>query len=710
MKNTTKVQIDSQNVKKIDSKVVDHLIERTNWNAIIEENANNIYKKIIEEMDNIYDRASYYKQNKNRRKWYPWITNEILDECRQRDRLYKKWYKDRGNKDKESAYKKFRNYVTLRLKKSKTDYYRNKFYISSGNIKNTWNLVNEVLSRNKKGSGNVEQNFKLKDNEIAEKFADVFQNEVTDIKHVCVKRINKQNLNTLTNTIYLDAATTDEVYRILTCLNIHKGPGIDNIRPIDLKKHAYIFAPVITKLINATIEEGRIPDKMKIAIIRPCFKAGNKQEMTNYRPISILPTIDKILEDIVIHKINNFLNKHNIINKRQYGFQAGKTINKLLGEFMDNLYKAKSIKQHSLIIFIDFKKAFDTMDHKKILNSIETLGLRGQCLDWMKDYLNNRKYTVKVNSNYSRFVNIETGVPQGSKLGPLLFILMTNDLYDNLDKAEIFAYADDLAIITQNQVLKNAEEDMQCTVNQVVKWAHDKGLIINTTKTKAMHIAPHMTKSHILNVHIPDKPCNPEQPSFKKIETVKEFKYLGIILDENLNWKKHIDYIRTKIRKISYAMYHLKDKCNLTTLKTVYHALAESQLRFGITAWGHSTHCKQLQICNNRLLTTIKLKDQVHSIETLYKMTMINTFYEDKQFLKKIDHDIKTRRKMNEKYQTHRCINIFDECTLRNQLPKIFNELPKELINIKDINKRKRQIKIYFSNKLHCNQNNNTKR
>jgi len=688
-------------ITRLDNNILSHLINKTKWDNINTLNANDMYDSITTIMQNIYERSAYISHQTRNRRLYPWITTNIIKDCKIRDKLYKRWYNDRTSAVKEDTYKKFRNLVTKRIKIAKNNYYKQKFDAYNGDPRMTWKIINEILKRKDRDSDPINKYFNKKSgSEIVNDFAESFNSEIKNILHSCNKQLLTINEKKVSQSIFFKLTTTEEIYDILNKLDISKGPGIDKIRPIDLKKHAYIFSDLIKQLINKSIQEAKMPDKMKIAVIRPIYKAGDKSDMTNYRPISILPAIEKIMEEVVKIRIMDFLQKYKILNDKQYGFQTGKSINKLLGDFADELYKAKSNKNHTTILFIDFKKAFDTLDHRKILNKLYNSGIRGMCLDWLKNYLHKRQSLIKVDDILSNPIDVSSGVPQGSKLGPLLYIIYTNDIFEHLQNVKAFAYADDIALISTNIDFQAAKKVLQDNFDNITKWAHDNGLLINAKKTKTMHIPPHHTNTKSINITYKSGQCT-NNLSSEIIDTTNEFKYLGIYIDSGLNWKKHIDELRKKIRKASYALYSLKPNCTQTILKQTYHALAESYIRFGISAWGRSTYCKKLQKTLNNTLKLFSLNDRMNilTVETIYKITMINTYYEARRYLVKINHEQSTRQKSNSKYKVPRTLNICGQNTLEYIIPTIFNELTTDLTNIKNKDERKHKIKKFFSNR-----------
>ena len=266
-----------------------------------------------------------------------------------------------------------------------------------------------------------------------------------------------------------------------------------------------------------------------------------------------------------------------------------------------------------------------------------------------------------------------------------------------------FAYADDTAVIVSHKDLNKATDIMQKELNLLSEWSHDSGLVINVDKTKIMHVMPHKAQRHEINLNFIKRQCiQPTNDNITKIKNVTEIKYLGVIVDDKLLWTAHIDNLRKKLRKASYALFHLRNCSNMNILKMVYHSLAESHLRYGITAWGTSSQCKQLQRTQNRLtrLLTNDTRRKILDINNLYKLTMINTYYNTKQYLNKVDHKHVTRTVTDGKYKIPRFLNNFRKHTLPCIIPTLFNELPEELTSITYVESRKLLLKRFFMNKV----------
>lgn len=199
-----------------------------------------------------------------------------------------------------------------------------------------------------------------------------------------------------------------EIKKIISKLN--KSPGIDNIRISDLKVIKESISPVIAHLVNISIKTSKYLDMLKTSIIRPIYKSGEHDNTKNYRPIAILSSINKIFENLIVHQLTNFFTKNNVITETQYGFQKGKSTQQLLNKFTNEINNHINNKKHVGILFIDFKRAFDTLDHQTLLNSLDECGIRRPLLNWFTNYLHNRSFSVKIKDEMSNRQTKKYGV------------------------------------------------------------------------------------------------------------------------------------------------------------------------------------------------------------------------------------------------------------------------------------------------------------
>jgi hypothetical protein len=344
-------------------------------------------------------------------------------------------------------------------------------------------------------------------------------------------------------------------------------------------------------MIDKALLKGIFPDRMKFSIVKPSHKNGNKQDMANYRPISLLISFSKIFEKVMQARLLGHFNSHNILSKEQYGFRSNLTTENATFTITNEILNAINNKLWVGGIFCNLKKAFDCVNHNILIKKFDHYGITGINKTLYESYLKDRFQSVSIyNDNTSEYMvskwkKVKHGVPQGSIIGPMLFLTDINDLPALINKnATPVLFADDTSTLITHSTLMGFTQNINMVLQTLHNWFNKNFLSLNFEKTQFAHFT---TNNNIhINFHI--------GVDNKTLPIVPHTKFLGLIIDSSLNWKKHIAHLTTKLGKACYALQSLKPYLSTQTLVTVYYSLFHSVMVYGLLFWDNSTHSIQI--------------------------------------------------------------------------------------------------------------------
>ncbi|KAG7310995.1 hypothetical protein JYU34_003848 [Plutella xylostella] len=633
----------------------------------------------------------------------PWLSVEIKNCIAHKDKLYRLWKACPNNMAKRLEYTRYRNKTFKLINKAQNLYKKNLLKKHVGNSKKIWEHINHWLGRSKKSPDEViiqHMGSQFDIQTICSNFAQTFANEVLLLKsqHTCNSELLKRDDYTkvINASIRFIKVTPSQIEKIIDQLENNMSPGFDQIRICDLKEIKLEISPVIAKMINLFVEQSKYHENLKLSIIRPIYKNGSYSETTNYRPIAILSCINKIVEKAITGQIMHFLTKHDVISPSQCGFQKGKSTSTLLSRFANDVNNHLNIKNKVGVIFIDFRKAFDTLDHEVLLKSMENCGIRGGLNDWFRQYLSYRKLTVKVNAHTGKCENVKYGVATGSVTGPTCYIMHVNSMPKVVKHCNIYMFADDTCLMYGHKDLNIIQQCLQQDFDNITRWAHDNGIILNVKKTNIMCISSSfknqcnglVVKGHSYNCLHNNVYC-----TCKPIEQVNECKYLGIIVDCKFSWKKHISLLVGKLRILLRKFHQLKYCVSRSVLYCLYFALVDSLISYGIITYGGSfktyiNKIKQLQIRFLKILVDKKVKQQykdnyeglfkkcnVIPVDKKYLLEIAKEEYWDNRYKILLNSKVKTRRMSKGKLFVPKANNNYGKRTKEYLVPKIFNSM-----------------------------------
>ena len=372
----------------------------------------------------------------------------------------------------------------------------------------------------------------------------------------------------------------DEILKIIQSLPI-KSTGPSSIPIKLLKLVANIIVTPLCHIINVSFSTGVFPDIWKIAKVIALHKGGPSDNVNNYRPISLLSIFDKIIEKVMHKKLSEFLDLHEILFINQFGFRKNSSTIHALLDITERIRQTMDNGKYGCGVFIDLKKAFDTVNHEILLLKLEHYGIRNNMLKWFESYLSGRKQYVYFNGVSSATLSLSCGVPQGSVLGPLLFLIYINDLPNISDTLQFFLFADDTNLYYESDDLVELEKNMNRELKKLSLWLNANRLALNISKTNFIIFRGYR------------KPCDYNVTLLlnrKAIEQRTYVKYLGVLIDEHLNWKEHVLNVTKKISRSVGIICKLRSCMDVSLLRTLYYSLVYSHLNYGIHAWGSA--CK----------------------------------------------------------------------------------------------------------------------
>ena len=561
--------------------------------------------------------------NRKKHKIKPWLTTGILNSINSKDKLYKTLVQTPKDSpiysDLLSNFKVYKNIIRRSIMHAKRDYYKNVFRMYSSNLKKTWQTINDSLNRRNRRR-DFPQEFQLANGtlisepkHIANAFNDFFIN-VGDTGPFNTNVDFNQYMPVKPNcNLTFQPITVDITSRIIDSLKPKTSTGVDCISNKLLKYVRNVISEPLTIIINQMLNMGVFPDLLKISKVIPIYKKEDDTMFSNYRPISLLPSISKIFEKVILEQLTTYLNKNNLIHKHQYGFRKNYSTEYASLHIVDYLNYEMDKNRTPTNIYLDLSKAFDSLSHYILLNKLQHYGLCDVALNLLKSYLTNRKQFVQYNEYSSDMKYSHNGVPQGSILGPLLFLIYINDLPNSSELFNFLMYADDTTLYCclEDITSENKAHTLNIELEGVHSWLKANRLTLNVNKTKYMLFSKR--KNNLpgeINLQINNN----------DIQSVTEFNFLGLYLNSKLNWDTHINVIGKKISRAVGIIKKLQLIFPQKILISLYNTLLLPHINYCLLSWGSSNAAESIFLQQKKAIRAISSASHNAHTEPLFKI------------------------------------------------------------------------------------------
>ena len=569
----------------------------------------------------------------------PWITKGILTSIRVKAKLFRIFKKSKKSQD-YAKFKFYRDTINSLTRKSKKQYLKEYFIKHANNLKKTWKGINNVLNRQGKFRApdiflNIDGKIVTDQKIVVDKMNNYFTNVADDLARKIPKPNSKfQDFlkNPNVHSLYLSEIAPHEIDEIIQDLGSNKSGDIYGNTSNIVKLGGPVLTQILTHLFNISLAQGIFPSALKISKIIPIHKGDSLFEVSNYRPISLLPIFSKILEKLMYTRVIDFLKRYKILYENQYGFQKGLSTEFAINSLLYNIVSCLENKEVGFCILLDFAKAFDTVNHEILLDKLEHYGIRGTAHQWFKSYLSNRMQCTEIGSTQSKLDYIKCGVPQGSILGPLLFLLYINDIVFSSNVCKFTLFADDTSLFFSHKNKIEGAKILNAELSKIAEWLAANKLSLNVKKSKLLIFS---NKVSAKNESTPTEiitPNNTEDVTVgtdtvvihingETLEEVDHAKYLGILIDNKLNWSFQIDAVNLKLAKGTGLLAKIRHFVPSNTLRSLYFSFNNPYIEYNLLNWGMagSTRLNTIHLKMKKAVRIMSFKPSDYHAADLFK-------------------------------------------------------------------------------------------
>ena len=696
------------------------------------------YSDFLKKLSRVINSVAPDKETRIKNNSQEWFDNEIFKKIKHRNTLLENFKKSKTQVDKD-IYREAQCNVQKMIKNKKKTFYHTKLKENIGKPKELWKTLktlglpskkapptkiclktNDTISFDDATNASIFKNFysSLADNLVSKLPTAPKRFDIS-----LLKTFYEKNAKLPSSKFKLAQVSKEHILEILQNLEPNKAAGIDNISGKFLKDGAEILAKPISQICNLSIKKSQFPSQCKIAKVTPLFKKGSKTDPKNYRPISLLPILSKVIEKVVYEQTQKYLDISNVIFRYQSGFRKNFSTdwclsylsNKILNGFDSGLYTG--------MILIDLQKAFDTINHCILLKKMKFIGFSDEAILWFSSYLSARKFKVVINNSYSTPGDITCGVPQGSILGPLLFLLYINDISQSIE-CEVLLYADDTCLLFQHKDTMIIKEQLNKNFQSLCDWFLDNKL--------SVHFGEDKTKSILFGSKLKIKKATSMDIKYKniKITQYKKVTYLGCILDDTLSGESMANHVINKANSRLKFLYRQDKFLNKALRRLLCNAMIQPFFDYACIVWYPNltkylkdrlqcTQNKSLKFCLNLTSrTSLKVKHfkeinwlNVHDRYNQMVATTVFKFYNARApnylgeiYLPADQGGIRTRYSFQKLKLPLKKTNM-GKNSLSFLGPYLWNKLPNSLKSCLNLNKFKHLLKEDFFLKIQNKEN-----